>query len=58
MDRRLPLHVFHFDCFWMRAFHWCDFEWNPETFPDPEGMIDTIHARIDQPAGIEFPEWC
>jgi alpha-D-xyloside xylohydrolase len=24
--RRLPLHVFHFDCFWMREFQWCDFE--------------------------------
>ena len=23
--RDLPLHVFHFDCFWMREFNWCDF---------------------------------
>jgi len=21
-ERDLPLHVFHFDCFWMREFHW------------------------------------
>jgi alpha-D-xyloside xylohydrolase len=33
-DRDLPLSVFHFDCFWMRAFHWCDFEWNPAVFPE------------------------
>ncbi len=44
-ERRLPLHVFHFDCFWMRAFHWCDFEWNPETFPDPEGMLRRLKAK-------------
>ena len=24
--RNLPLEVFHFDCFWMKALHWCDFE--------------------------------
>ena len=24
--RDLPLSVFHFDCFWMREFHWCDFD--------------------------------
>ena len=33
----IPLSVFHFDCFWMREFHWCDFEWDPPTFPDPDG---------------------
>ncbi|HTJ95591.1 MAG TPA: alpha-xylosidase, partial [Pararobbsia sp.] len=44
-ERDLPLHVFHFDCFWMRAFHWCDFEWNPETFPDPEGMLRRLKDK-------------
>ncbi len=34
-DRDLPLSVFHFDCFWMREFHWTDFEWDPKVFPDP-----------------------
>lgn len=32
-ERDLPLSVFHFDCFWMRAFHWSDFIWDPSTFP-------------------------
>ena len=27
--------VFHFDCFWMREFHWCDFEWDPRDLPRP-----------------------
>ncbi|HZT44508.1 MAG TPA: alpha-xylosidase [Chthonomonadaceae bacterium] len=44
-ERDLPLSVFHFDCFWMRAFHWCDFEWDPRTFPDPEGMLRRLKAR-------------
>ena len=44
-ERDLPLSVFHFDCFWMRAFRWCDFEWDPEVFPDPEGMLARLHAR-------------
>ncbi len=44
-ERNLPLHVFHFDCFWMKAFQWCDFEWDPVTFPDPKGMIRRLKAK-------------
>lgn len=44
-ERDLPLHVFHFDCFWMKAFQWCDFEWDPVTFPDPEGMIRRLKEK-------------
>jgi alpha-D-xyloside xylohydrolase len=44
-DRDLPLHVFHFDCFWMRAFHWSDFQWDAGVFPDPAGMLARLKAR-------------
>jgi alpha-D-xyloside xylohydrolase len=44
-ERNLPLSVFHFDCFWMREFHWCDFEWDPRVFPDPPGMLARLKAR-------------
>ncbi len=44
-ERDIPLGVFHFDCFWMREFNWCDFEWDPRVFPDPEGMLDRLHER-------------
>lgn len=44
-ERDLPLSVFHFDCFWMREFNWCDFEWDPRTFPDPEGMLSRLHEK-------------
>lgn len=43
--RELPISVFHFDCFWMREFNWCDFEWDPRVFPDPDGMLDRLHER-------------
>ncbi|SDU25893.1 alpha-xylosidase [Amycolatopsis keratiniphila] len=45
IERDLPLSVFHFDCFWMREFNWCDFEWDPRTFPDPVGMLDRLKGR-------------
>ncbi len=51
-DRDLPLHVFHFDCFWMREFHWCDFEWDPAVFPDPEGMLARLKER-----GLHISVW-
>jgi len=44
-DRDLPLHVFHFDCFWMKEFHWCNFEWDERCFPDPQGMLARLKAR-------------
>ncbi|WP_246005260.1 alpha-xylosidase [[Actinomadura] parvosata] len=44
-ERDLPLSVFHFDCFWMREFHWCDFQWDPRVFPDPEGMLARLHDK-------------
>ncbi len=44
-ERDIPLSVFHFDCFWMRGFHWSDFVWDPATFPDPRGLIRKLHDR-------------
>jgi alpha-D-xyloside xylohydrolase len=44
-ERRIPLSVFHFDCFWMRECQWVDFEWDRGQFPDPEGMLARLHQR-------------
>ncbi len=44
-ERQLPLHVLHFDCFWMREFNWCDFQWDARTFPDPPAMLARLKAR-------------
>jgi len=40
--RDIPVEVFHFDCFWMKAFHWCDFEFDTEMFPDPKSQITRL----------------
>lgn len=44
-EHDIPLHVFHFDCFWMDAYEWCNFTWDPKTFPDPEGMLKRYHDK-------------
>jgi alpha-D-xyloside xylohydrolase len=41
----IPLSVFHFDCFWMRQYQWCDFTWDPAVFPDPDGMLARLKER-------------
>lgn len=51
-DRDLPLHVFHFDCYWMRGLNWCDFEWDPAVFPDPQGMLARLKER-----GLKICVW-
>ncbi len=45
LERGIPLSVFHFDCCWMRPFHWSDFTWDSRVFPDPEGMLRRIHEK-------------
>lgn len=46
MERRdIPLEVFHFDCFWMKEFQWCSFEWDNRMFPDPKGLIARLKER-------------
>jgi alpha-D-xyloside xylohydrolase len=51
-SRDIPLHVFHFDCFWMREYHWCDLEWNTRMFPDPPGMLARLRER-----GLRISLW-
>ena len=51
-DRNIPLHVFHFDCYWMEAYEWCNFTWDPRTFPDPAGMLKRYHDR-----GLKICVW-
>ena len=45
LKRGIPLKVFHFDCFWMKDFHWTDLVWDERVFPDPAGMISRIHEK-------------
>lgn len=50
--RDLPLHVFHFDCFWMKEYRWCDFQWDEEVFPEPRQML----ARLKE-KGLRICVW-
>jgi len=43
--RGIPLSVFHFDCFWMKERHWCDFQWDADAFPDPVGMLRRLKSK-------------
>lgn len=52
LDRGIPLRVFHFDCFWMKDFHWCDFIWDHRVFPDPKGMLQRLKAK-----GLKICVW-
>lgn len=52
IDRGIPLSVFHFDCLWMKGFHWTDFTWDSDIFPDPEGLLKKIHDK-----GIKVCVW-
>lgn len=51
-ERDIPLQVFHFDCFWMKEFEWCNFEWDTRQFPDPPAMLKRLKAK-----GLEICVW-
>lgn len=52
LDRGIPMKVFHFDCFWMKDFHWSDFTWDSRVFPDPKGMLERIKQK-----GLKICVW-
>jgi alpha-D-xyloside xylohydrolase len=51
-ERDVPLHVFHFDCFWMKDYNWCNFEWDNRVFPDPKGMLKRLKEK-----GLKICVW-
>lgn len=51
-ERNIPLSVFHFDCFWMKEYEWCNFEWDKDMFPDPEGMLNRLKKK-----GLKICVW-
>ncbi len=52
LERGIPLKVFHFDCFWMKEFSWCDFLWDHRVFPDPVGMLKRLKEK-----GLKICVW-
>lgn len=44
-DRKIPLHVFHFDAYWMDMLEWCNYTWNPKVTDDPKAMLERYHRK-------------
>ena len=51
-ERDIPLQVFHFDCFWMKEFQLCDYEWDKRVFPDPVSMLKRLKSK-----GLKICVW-
>ncbi|KAK2782710.1 hypothetical protein FQN53_009634 [Emmonsiellopsis sp. PD_33] len=51
-ERDIPLGVFHFDCFWMKSYQWCDFDFDSDMFPDAAGYIKRLKER-----GLKISVW-
>lgn len=51
-ERGIPLDVFHFDCFWMKEFEWCNFEWDKRIFPEPKKMLQRLKDK-----GLKICVW-
>ena len=41
-ERHIPLHVFHFDCYWMKENEWCNFDWDQAMFPDIDHQLEVM----------------
>ncbi len=52
-EREIPLRVFHFDSYWMKALHWCDFEWDEKTFSNVPEML----RRYKEEKGLKICVW-
>ena len=52
-ERDIPLHVFHFDCFWMKENEWCNFTWDDAMFDDAPAML----RRMKEERGLKICVW-
>ena len=44
-ENDISLSVFHYDCFWMKEYEWCNFTWDSEMFPAPKEMLRRLHDK-------------
>jgi len=44
-ERHIPLHVFHFDCYWMKENEWCNFQWDEDMFDDAPAMLKRMKEQ-------------
>ena len=51
-ERKIPLSVFHFDCYWMKENEWCSFEWDKAMFPDIDHQLKVMKDK-----GLKICVW-
>lgn len=51
-EYKIPLSVFHYDCFWMKEFEWMSFEFDSRIFPEPEKMLKRLKDK-----GLKLCAW-
>jgi alpha-D-xyloside xylohydrolase len=63
-EHHIPCDVVHIDCYWMPLGRWSDMIWDPQTFPDPDAMIQELKALdfniclwMNSYIGIESPRF-
>ena len=52
-QRNIPLHMFHFDCFWMKENEWCNFTWDEAMFDDAPAML----RRMKEERNLHICVW-
>lgn len=52
-ERKCPVRVLHLDCFWMKRYDWCSFDFDPECFPDPAKYL----ADVKKEYGVKVCVW-
>ena len=52
-QRNIPLHVFHFDCYWMKENEWCNFTWDEAMFDDAPAML----RRMKEERNLHICVW-
>ena len=48
----IPLSVFHYDCFWMKEYEWCNFKFDDKVFPNPKEMLKKLKDK-----GLKICVW-
>jgi alpha-D-xyloside xylohydrolase len=43
-EHAIPCDVMHLDTYWQADGKWSELAWDPEAFPDPDGMLSQLHA--------------
>ncbi|KAG7529886.1 hypothetical protein FFLO_05334 [Filobasidium floriforme] len=46
-ERECYTRVLHLDCYWMKAYDWCSFQFDDKAFPDPASYLRTVKDKYN-----------